>query len=143
MKYQSTKLIELGSACFRQPNANSHCKYLHGYNLKCKVWIESEEGLDENNWVYDFGGFKEIKKILQNSFDHKTCISKQDPHLSTFTVLEEEGIIDLVIFEDGVGIEKFAEFCFNAIARELPTHIIVKKVEVYEHDKNSAIYIRD
>ena len=143
MTFQSTKIIELGSACFRQWRAESHCRFLHGYDLKCKVWVESETGLDEKNWVYDFGGFKSIRKKLQNVFDHKTCIAGDDPCLDNFIELEKKGIIDLEIFPDGVGIEKFSEYCYVVISAQLPANIIIRKVEVYEHSKNTAIYIRD
>ena len=143
MKFQSTKIIELGSACFRQWKADSHCRFLHGYELYCKVWLESETGLDERNWVYDFGGFKSIRKKLQNTFDHKTCIAGDDPQLNSFIELEKKGIIDLEIFTDGVGIEKFSEYCYIVISAELPPNIIIEKVEVYEHSKNTAIYIKD
>ena len=140
---ESTKIIELGSTCFRQWKADSHCKYLHGYELYCKVWLRSKTGLDERNWVFDFGGFKKIKSILQDYFDHKTCIAKDDPELETFKRLDYYNLIQLRIFEEGVGIEKFAEFCYKIINDNTPENIKVEKVEVYEHSKNSAIYVKD
>lgn len=140
---ECTKVISLGSTCFRQWKADSHCKYLHGYELSCKVWLASSTGLDERNWVYDFGGFKEIKKILEDYFDHKTCISIDDPELETFKKLDYFNIIQLRLFSNGVGIERFAEFCHNIINENTPDNIIVKKVEVYEHSKNSATYVKD
>ena len=81
--FSSTKIIELGSWAFRQPQATSHCRFVHGYRLIGKFWFGANE-LDENNWVIDFGGFKDIKKKLKNTFDHKTVISNDDPELETF-----------------------------------------------------------
>ncbi len=81
--FSSTKIIELGSCAFRQPQADSHCKFLHGYRLTAKFWFHASE-LDHNNWVVDFGGLKELKKTLQHQFDHTTCISKEDPKLMLF-----------------------------------------------------------
>ena len=107
--YCSTKLIELGSCAFRQPLADSHCKYLHGYHLTAKFWFTSDK-LDKNNWVVDFGGLKGLKEFLRKQFDHTTCISTSDPHVDKFKKLAKEGICDLRLM-DGVGIEKFAEFC--------------------------------
>ena len=52
--FQSTKTLPLGSTAFRQPFAQSHCKYLHGYRLQAKFWFEADK-LDENSWVVDFG----------------------------------------------------------------------------------------
>ena len=57
--------------------------------------------------------------------------------------LEEEGIIDLRLMS-GVGIEKFAEYCFkvtnNVIKEQSEGRCWVDKVEVFEHENNSAIY---
>ncbi len=140
--YQSTKLIELGSCAFRQWKASSHCKYIHGYQLKAKFWFETET-LDDKNWVVDFGGFKELEKILKNQFDHTVCLDKEDPLLDKFKHLADIGGCDLRIM-DGVGIEKTAEWCFKA-AKEFVSNLTyrrcrVTKVEVWEHDRNSAIY---
>ena len=70
-KYFSTKKLILGSCAFRQPFADSHCKFIHGYLLYVKFWFECNE-LDKNNWVVDFGSFKKLKDSLENKFDHKT-----------------------------------------------------------------------
>lgn len=140
--FKSTKIIELGSCAFRQPQATSHCKFLHGYRLVAKFWFVANE-LDENNWVVDFGGLKDLKKILENQFDHTTCISRTDPKLEQFKRLRDEGVCDLRVM-DGVGIEKFAEYC-HKVANEF-VHEFTNgrcscvKVEVFEHEKNSAIY---
>mgnify|MGYP003636272134 CR=1 FL=1 len=142
MAFISTKLIELGSCAFRQPNATSHCKYIHGYQLKAKFWFQAKE-LDSNDWVVDFGGLKELKKLLKNQFDHTMCISEKDPHLDKFKSLARDGICDLRVM-NGVGIEKFAEWCHSAadnfvqIITQLRCRCV--KVEVFEHQDNSAIY---
>jgi 6-pyruvoyltetrahydropterin/6-carboxytetrahydropterin synthase len=109
MPYKSTKTYghNIGlSACFRQPNAHSHCKLLHGYSLAFKFTFEAHE-LDERNWVVDFGGLKPLKLYLEETFDHKVVLSKNDPYLNTFKDLERKGLADLVIL-DGVGVEMFA-----------------------------------
>ena len=140
--FKSTKIIELGSCAFRQPQATSHCRFLHGYRLIAKFWFEADE-LDENNWVVDFGGLKGLKKLLEDQFDHTTCIARTDPKLEQFKKLRDEGVCDLRIM-DGVGIEKFAEYC-HKVANEF-VHTFTRgrcscvKVEVFEHEKNSAIY---
>ena len=140
--FSSTKIIELGSCAFRQPQAKSHCRYLHGYRLTAKFWFEANE-LDENNWVVDFGGLKELKKLFQDQFDHTTCISRTDPKLDVFKKLNEAGVCDLRVM-DGVGIEKFAEWCHAAADNFVGVLTNLRcrctKVEVFEHENNSAIY---
>ena len=111
MSFKSTKILELGSCAFRQPNADSHCRFVHGYRLTAKFWFGANE-LDKNNWVVDFGSLSHLKKILKEQFDHTTIIDKDDPYVDDFTHLEEEGVMDLRIM-NGVGIEKFAQYCFN------------------------------
>jgi 6-pyruvoyltetrahydropterin/6-carboxytetrahydropterin synthase len=143
-KFQSTKVIELGSCAFRQPNAfHSHCRYVHGYKLTAKFWFGCSE-LDNKNWAVDFAALKELKNILQNQFDHTLCIDAQDPLLPLFTQLHEAGGCDLRVMTQGVGIERTAEWCFEAAdkhVRELTSNRCwVEQVEVFEHELNSAIY---
>ena len=142
MSYTSTKIIELGSCAFRQWRAeDTHCKYVHGYQLKAKFWFEGE--LDDRNWVVNFGGLKKLKETLQHQFDHTLCIEADDPLLPKFVELNQAGGCDLRIME-GVGIEKTAEWCFNVannyIIERTNNRCKVSKVEVWEHDLNSAIY---
>ena len=141
-KFSSTKVIPLGSCAFRQPFAQSHCRFIHGYRLQAKFWFGCNE-LDANNWVVDFGGLKELKTTLETVFDHTTIVWREDPELALFKMLGEKGVIDLRIFNDGVGIEMFARFCLNQ-ANELVTKSTngrcnCIKVEVWEHETNSAI----
>jgi|694.fasta_scaffold00081_77 6-pyruvoyltetrahydropterin/6-carboxytetrahydropterin synthase len=143
MNYQSTKLIELGSCAFRQFGAtHSHCHLVHGYQLKAKFYFGCSE-LDSNNWSVDFGGLKQLKQILNDQFDHTLCIAENDPLLEVFQHLHNLGGCNLKIMS-GVGIEKTAEWCFNAASQFLKNvygdRCWVEKVEVYEHENNSAIY---
>jgi len=142
-KYTSTKVIPLGSCAFRQPFANSHCHFIHGYRLQAKFWFECNK-LDDNNWVVDFGALKQLKTALEEQFDHTTVVWEKDPELQTFQLLNKKEIIDLRIMPDGVGIEKFAEYCHKA-ANEFVDDLTLgrcwcSKVEVWEHEGNSAIF---
>jgi 6-pyruvoyltetrahydropterin/6-carboxytetrahydropterin synthase len=141
--YQSTKIIELGSCAFRQPNAKSHCRHLHGYRLVAKLWFASE-ALDENNWVMDFGGLKNLKAILEHTFDHTLVVDAKDPQLELFRQLAAADAAKIVIMDDGVGIEKFAKKVYdianNFVLTNTNSRVWVTKVEVWEHEKNSAIY---
>ena len=145
MPYYSTKTYghNIGlSACFRQPLAHSHCKFLHGYSLKFKFTFACEE-LDERNWVVDFGGLKPLKKWLENNFDHKIVLDKDDPEIDTFHDLEKKGLAELTLLE-GVGVEKFAYHAYvvaEAIVHDMTDgRCWVTEVECAEHGANSAIY---
>lgn len=143
MRYISTKIIPMGSTAFRQWRADSHCKLIHGYRLQCKLWFTAEE-LDDKNWIYDFGGCKEIKNLLEKQYDHTTVVAADDPELDTFKLMSEKGMIDLRIAEKGVGIERTAEWVYeNAnkfVTEQTNNRVRIVKVEVWEHEGNSAIY---
>lgn len=145
-KYYSTKHYghNIGlSAVFRQPNADhSHCHLLHGYSLAFTFTFGCDK-LDNKNWAVDFGGLKPLKAWLEDSFDHKVAVDKDDPHMDTLKDLEAKGLAELRIF-DGVGAEKFAEHAFNfadkLIREKTDNRCYVVKVECAEHGANSAIY---
>jgi len=142
MQFSSTKIIYLGSTAFRQPYATSHCRFIHGYRLKAKFWFTCNT-LDKNNWVVDFGGLKQLKSTLEEQFDHTMVVWQEDPELQTFIELNKKGIIDLRIMKDGVGIEKFAQYCLekgDEVIRTITNgRCWVERVEVWEHEDNSAI----
>ena len=85
-KFYSTKTYgnDRGLSCaFRQwRSTHSHCSLIHGYSLGFKLIFECD-GLDERNWVYDFGGLKEFKAWLEKTFDHTLCVAEDDPEFQT------------------------------------------------------------
>ena len=150
-KFQSTKLFDGYSACFRQWKAEgTHCKFLHGYAVSFRVWFEGE--LDERNWVWDFGGMKRAKGNIQGMspkaffehlLDHTTIVAEDDPYMDTFKQMHKDGIIQLRILPS-VGCERFAEYLYDTIntflLEETNGRVSAVKVEVYEHERNSASY---
>ncbi len=149
--FKSTKLFDGYSTVFRQWRAEgTHCKFLHGYAVSFRVWFEGD--LDERNWVWDFGGMKRAngtidgmnpKQWFDYLLDHTTIIAEDDPYLEQFKQMAEDGIIQLRILPS-VGAERFAEYLFKKIdefvQEETHYRVRVSKVEVYEHDRNSASY---
>ena len=132
------------SAAFRQWRADSHCRFMHGYSLEFEFVFGTHE-LDENNWVVDFGGLKELESWLRSNFDHKTLVASDDPNYSFFEEMDENGIIDMVTVE-GTGCEMFAKIAME-YAKELILNITqgrcwVESVSVREHGANSAICMR-
>jgi len=151
MKFQSTKLFDGYSTCFRQWKAEgTHCRFLHGYAVSFRVWFEGD--LDQRNWVWDFGGMKRAKGNINGMspkayfeylLDHTTIIAKDDPHLDLFQQMHADGIIQLRILES-TGCERFAEYLYTVIntflSEETEGRVRATKVEVYEHERNSASY---
>lgn len=146
-KYRSTKTYghDIGlSAAFRQWRADSHCRFIHGYALAFRFEFEADD-LDERNWVVDFGGLKGLKSMLEDTFDHKLIVAKDDPEIEWFREAERRGIAEVVEVEAG-GCEKFAELVYEVTEQWLkdagfsPRCRLVS-VEVREHGANSAIFV--
>ena len=150
-KFQSTKVFDGFSTCFRQWRAETtHCKFLHGYGVSIKLWFEGQ--LDNRNWVWDFGGMKRAKGTIDGMnakdwfdymFDHTVVVAKDDPALETFRQMDRDGFIQLREVT-AVGAERFAQFVYEKvnpfIMQETDARVRISKVEFREHDKNSAIY---
>lgn len=150
-KFISTKIFDNFSVALRQHKAqHSHCQLLHGYALEFKVWFESVEEdsskqLDEMNWIVDFGlfGRNGLKDWLNSMFDHTTLIEKDDPQLESFKMMEELGVLKLIVM-DSIGAESAAKLVFDkfndVFLKTEGGRIRVVKVECNENAKNSGIY---
>jgi len=150
-KYQSTKLFNGFSCCFRQWKADeTHCKFLHGYAVSFKITFEGK--LDHKNWVWDFGGMKRAKTLIDGMqpkawmdymFDHTVIVAEDDPAIDSLKLMDKAGVAQVRIVE-ATGAEKFAEFIYNKIntfvSEETKGRVKVAEVEVMENHKNSAIY---
>jgi len=150
-KFTSTKLFDGYSSVFRQWRADgTHCRFLHGYAVSFRVWFEGD--LDHRHWVFDFGGMKRAKNTIDGMspkeyfawlLDHTTIVAEDDPRLDLFRLMDDDQIIQLRVIP-AVGCERFAEFLYNKINEflklETSGRVRATKVEVYEHERNSASY---
>jgi 6-pyruvoyltetrahydropterin/6-carboxytetrahydropterin synthase len=151
-KFQSSKVFDGFSTVFRQWKAEeTHCRFVHGYGISFKVYFEGE--LDHRNWVWDFGGMKRAKTLIDGKqpkewmdymFDHTLIVAQDDPFLKAFEEMSTAGVAQVRVIE-ATGAEKFAEFVFNKINEfvktETENRVRVTKVKFMEHGKNAAYYI--
>jgi 6-pyruvoyltetrahydropterin/6-carboxytetrahydropterin synthase len=144
-KYISTKVFDNFSVALRQHKAaHSHCKLLHGYAFKIKVWF-SADTLDEMNWVVDFGGFGHLglKDWLNDLLDHTTLIEIDDPYLDVFQQLSNMGLLKLKVMNK-MGCESLSKLIFDkfndTLSKNDTGRCRVIKVEVFENEKNSGVY---
>lgn len=91
-----------------------------------------------------FGGLKELRAILECTFDHKTVVAADDPELEWFREAARRGLADIVLLP-AVGCEKFAEHVYRVgsnclLEQGLAPRCRLVSVEVKEHGANSAIY---
>jgi len=153
-KFQSSKVFDGFSTVFRQWKAKeTHCRFLHGYGISFKVYFEGE--LDEKNWVWDFGGMKRAKTLIDGKqpkewmdymFDHTVIIAEDDPGMGGWKTMDKLGVIQLRIIP-ATGAEKFAEYIYsninNFVKTETNNRVRVTKVKFMEHGKNAAYYVED
>tara|TARA_Y100001963_G_scaffold99626_1_gene137144 strand:- start:384 stop:848 length:465 start_codon:yes stop_codon:yes gene_type:complete len=150
-KYQSSKVFDGFSTVFRQWKAETtHCKYVHGYGVSFKVYFEGE--LDERNWVWDFGGMKRAKTLIDGKqpkawmdymFDHTLIVAEDDPYIKAFKQMDEAGVAQVRVIP-ATGAEKFAEYIYTKlndfVKTETNGRVRVTKVKFAEHGKNAAYY---
>jgi 6-pyruvoyltetrahydropterin/6-carboxytetrahydropterin synthase len=150
-KYQSTKVFDGFSTVFRQWKAeNTHCKFLHGYGISFKVYFEGE--LDDRNWVWDFGGMKRAKTLIDgmqpkvwmdHMFDHTIVVAEDDPEVRSFKQMDRAGVAQVRIIPS-TGAEKFAEYIYiklnSFVKAETEDRVRVTRVKFMEHGKNAASY---
>lgn len=153
------------SATFRQWRAKSHCRFIHGYALGVEVTFECDEDcVDDNGWVFDFGGLKGFKQWLKDTFDHKTLVAKDDPALDWFKIIagqhvmwkQENGPLVKLVEVERTGCEGFAKMIGQYILDNVLTDsttdrtfgrtplergVTLASVKVYEHTGNSATWI--
>ena len=153
-KFQSSKVFDGFSTVFRQWKAKeTHCRFLHGYGISFKVYFEGE--LDEKNWVWDFGGMKRAKTLIDGkqpkawmdyTFDHTVIIAEDDPGMGGWETMNKLEVIQLRVIP-ATGAEKFSEFIFNKLNEFVKTEtegrVKVTKVKFMEHGKNAAYYVED
>lgn len=150
----STKRYDGFSTCFRQWRADgTHCQKLHGYDLYFKVRYEGE--LDEKNWVFDFGRLKRSNTLIDGKnpkvwldwlLDHTVLMAEDDPELEIFKQLDDRGALSLRTLPQ-VGIECLAEYLYvklnDFVKRDTENRVEILDIEVFEHEKNSAIFTRE
>jgi 6-pyruvoyltetrahydropterin/6-carboxytetrahydropterin synthase len=153
-KFQSSKVFDGFSTVFRQHSAeNTHCRFVHGYGISFKVYFEGE--LDHRNWVWDFGGMKRAKTLIDGMqpkeyfnymFDHTLIVAENDPAINAFKQMDTAGVAQVRVIP-ATGAEKFAEFIFNKlntfVFEETGGRVRVTKVKFMEHGKNAAYYVED
>ena len=150
-KFQSSKVFDGFSTVFRQWKAKeTHCRFIHGYGISFKVYFEGE--LDHRNWVWDFGGMKRAKTLIDGKqpkawmdymFDHTMVIAEDDPEIEAFKQMDKAGVAQVRVIP-ATGAEKFAEYIYcninEFVKTETDNRVRVTKVKFMEHGKNAAYY---
>jgi 6-pyruvoyltetrahydropterin/6-carboxytetrahydropterin synthase len=70
--------------------------------------------LDVRNWVADYGGLKELKKILEDQFDHTLLVAQDDPELDIYRELERRKLAKLTVLPK-LGCEGLADQLYKFV----------------------------
>ena len=132
MTYSVTKKI---SFCYghRLMNYEGKCKHLHGHDAIAEITL-STDTLDNRGMVIDFGDIKrEIKAWIDQHFDHKMLLHKDDPIVP---ILKAQGE-PLYLLAHNPTAERIAECIYHIAAEKgLP----VTKVCLWESGTSCASY---
>ena len=146
MAYKSTKKLGPISVGHRQWKDQGHCAWVHGYGRYIQFTFEGE--LDHRQWVMDFGDLKDIKQWLEDQWDHRLLLASDDPHISDFEKMHELGTMNINIMDVtkgwGPGIEASCKFVFDHVSplidEKTDGRVKLVQVEIWEHERNSAVY---
>ena len=143
MIYKSTKYFkEIGPCAYRNWKSDTDCYLLHGYCRSFK-FVFGCEHLDRQGFVVDFGGLKDVKRQLQEWFDHTVCLQSDDPLIGTFRVLQEQSQCKLQTFptisSEGLA-EWTGEYVDSVLQEKYNGRCWVLESHHIEASKNSAIY---
>ena len=147
MIFSSSKRIGPISTGHRQWKDNGHCSFVHGYGRYVEFTFHCTER-DEKGWVMDFGDLKDVKKWLEEQWDHRLLIAHDDPLIGLFEGLHKVGGVNLNVMPEGYGpgIEDSCKWVFDnvepIIIEKTNGRVWLDCVRVYEHENNWAQYFR-
>lgn len=147
MPFYSTKKFGPISTGHRQWKDDGHCQYLHGYGRHVQITFGCMD-LDDKTWVQDFGSLKWVKKHIEAHWDHAMLIASNDPEMELFRELHERQIIDLTVMDieqgHSPGIEGSCKWVYDTVNPTIEVEsggrVWISKVEIWEHENNSAIF---
>lgn len=125
-----------------------HCGLIHGYSRVIEFVFVGKT--DVCQWVVDFGNLKDVKKWLEERWDHRTLIASDDPQLDKIEEMDKLGLIDLTVVDVdnglnwGPGMEGSCKWVFDEISKIVKEKnfgfAAIESVQIWEHENNSAIY---
>lgn len=128
------------SAGHRVAGHESKCAHLHGHNYRVHFFAEAPK-LDHLGRVVDFSVIKTtLCQWLEDNWDHKMILWKEDPMLSALIQVDEAGI---VVVDFNPTAENLAEYLVTVVGPQaLPEGLTLVKCVIEETRKCSVTYER-
>lgn len=140
MYYTITKTYDQLKAAHRQWRHKGHCHFVHGENWRVDITFGAEV-LDEQKFVFDFGGLRPLRAKLEHLFDHTLLIDVDDPEKEFFEDMHRRNLAD-VRFIPSAGAEGLAQYLFEMadeyIREATEGRVHCAGVVVFEDSRNSA-----
>jgi len=141
--YTSTKYFhEIGPCAYRNWMSQTDCYLLHGY-CRSFNFVFGAKHLDRQNFVVDFGGLKDIKRQLEDWFDHTIILQADDPLVETFRILDQKMHCRLRTFPiiSCEGLAQYVgEYVNHMLEERTQGRAYVISCEMIEAEKNTALY---
>lgn len=142
--FESTKSFWNYPCAHRQYRHDGNCHLVHGYSRSFHFRFGAKE-MTKEGFVVDYGDLDELKKHLDQRYDHTLILDEGDPEMETFRKLEASGVHKIYTHPMGPGMEGTAHYlCMWAdiyLRTKTKGRAWVISVEARENDKNSSIYI--
>ena len=115
------KVIDFFSAAHFLRNYRGKCENLHGHNWKVELEVKGNR-LNEAGFVMDFKELKRILKEIVEELDHK-LLNEKPP----FNRINPSS-------------ENIAKYIFDMDKEQLPPHVRISSVTVWESETSCASY---
>jgi 6-pyruvoyltetrahydropterin/6-carboxytetrahydropterin synthase len=116
---------------------------VHGYSRSFH-FVFGAITMTKEGFIVDYGDLKELKRWLEENYDHTFVVDQDDPFIPTFQELHQAGVLRLVIQEEGPGMEgtamRICNWTDEWLRKKTGGRAWVISVEARENDKNSSIY---
>ena len=142
-EFTSTKTFHNFPCAHRQHKHDGNCALVHGYSRSFH-FVFGAITMTKEGFIVDYGDLKELKRWLEENYDHTFVVDQDDPFIPTFQELHQAGVLRLVIQEEGPGMEgtamRICNWTDEWLRKKTGGRAWVISVEARENDKNSSIY---
>ncbi len=118
-----------------------NCKHIHGHNYKVIVGIKSEN-LNDNGMVMDFSDLKKIVSKYLDTLDHALMVNDSDDDMIS-KILDVIPELKVVFIPYEPTAENMARDIYYCVKSDIPHHIQVDYVTIYETDTSKATFMDD
>lgn len=142
--YKVTKKFSFEAAHRLNALPEGHpCRNTHGHSYEVELTVCSNK-LNDKGFVIDFSELNEVKKRIQDDWDHAIILSQDDPNLKNFAAIG--GKIFILPYNNPSAehmCERIVDIAKEILYKNYPTKEFKVSVKLYETSNNCAEYTED